>query len=302
MTNLEPIIRLENVNAGYGQTVILEDVNLDIYKGQITALLGGSGSGKSTMLKTIIGLLPPISGRVTLLGEDIYQMSDDDRRALMRRTGMLFQYGALFGSKSIYENISLPLREHTNLREEVMREMVRMKLALVGLDGLQDRMPTDVSGGQAKRVALARATIMDPEIIFCDEPSAGLDPIVAAGLDQVLRRFQSLFGMSMVVITHELESIKILADRVVMLANNEIQAVGTVEELSHSDIEDVHNFFKRVPPDYVGDTSHSVYDRLGHGPQDSELGQQMREEWLELDELEQQAEASSTSSPKVMSK
>lgn len=301
MSNLEAIITLENVDAGYGETVILRDVNLKIYRGQITALLGGSGSGKSTLLKTIIGLLPPISGRVTLLGEDIYEMSDDDRRALMRRTGMLFQYGALFGSKSIYENISLPLREHTNLHEDVMREMVRMKLALVGLDGLQDRMPTDVSGGQAKRVALARATIMDPEIIFCDEPSAGLDPIVAAGLDQVLRRFQALFKMSMVVITHELESIKILADRVVMLANNEIQAVGTVEELSHSSIKNVHNFFKRVPPDSGGDTSHSVYDRLGHGPEDSKLGQQMREEWLKLDALEEQARASSSSS-KVMSK
>ena len=247
----EPVIRLEHVDAGYNGQVVLRDVHVELYRGEITALLGGSGSGKSTLLKTIIGLLPPIRGKVTLLGEDLYAMSEGKRAALMQRIGMLFQYGALFGSSSIMDNVALPLREHTALPEPIIQEMVRMKLALVGLKGLEQRLPSDVSGGQRKRVALARAAILDPEIIFCDEPSAGLDPIVAAGLDQVLRRFQRLFGMSMVVVTHELESIKILADRVIMLSDNKIQAIGTVQELSKSSIQSVYDFFHRVAPDYA---------------------------------------------------
>ena len=259
----EPVISLRHVDAGYGETVILEDVHIDIYRGEITALLGGSGSGKSTLLKTMIGLLPPIDGHVELLGQDIYALSPEDRTALMRRVGMLFQYGALFGSRTNLENVALPLREHTNLPDPIILEMVRMKLALVGLKELENRLPADVSGGQRKRVALARAAILDPEIIFCDEPSAGLDPIVAAGLDDVLRRFQRLFGMSMVIITHELESIKVLADRVIMLADAQIQAVGTVEELSDSSNKRVYDFFHRVPPDYVSEGAEdSVFERV----------------------------------------
>jgi phospholipid/cholesterol/gamma-HCH transport system ATP-binding protein len=174
----------------------------------------------------------------------------------------LFQYGAMFGSRTILENVALPLREHTRLPDAVIREMVRMKLELVDLQDLEERLPSDISGGQRKRAALARAAIMDPEIIFCDEPSAGLDPIVAAGLDLVLRRFQSLFGMSMVVVTHELESIKIVADRVVMLADGAIQAVGTVEELSHSQIPQVRDFFARKGHDTAAQSEGSVWDRL----------------------------------------
>lgn len=258
----EPVIVLDHVDAGYDGKVVLRDVHVKIYRGEITALLGGSGSGKSTLLKTIIGLLPPIKGQVTLLGQDLYALEPNERSILMQRIGMLFQYGALFGSSSILDNVSLPLREHTNLPPAVIEEMVRMKLELVGLKGLAHRLPSDVSGGQRKRVALARAAILDPEIIFCDEPSAGLDPIVAAGLDQVLRRFQRLFGMSMVVVTHELESIKILADRVIMLADNKIQAIGTVEQLSGSEIENVYNFFHRIAPDYAeGSEQQSVLER-----------------------------------------
>lgn len=258
----EAVIELEDVVAGYGSTAVLEDVNLSVWRGQITALLGGSGSGKSTLLRTIVGLQPPLSGKVRLLGEDIQGLNDAQRRALMVRTGMLFQYGALFGSSTIMDNVALPIRQHTELPEPVVAEMVRMKLALVGLEGLEGRLPADVSGGQRKRVALARAAILDPEIIFCDEPSAGLDPVVAAGLDDVLRRFQRLFGMSMLVVTHELESIKMLADRVIMLAGGRVQAVGTVEELSESPIQQVHDFFHRVPPPMGGDHD-TVLERLG---------------------------------------
>ncbi|MBA2664893.1 MAG: ATP-binding cassette domain-containing protein [Bradymonadaceae bacterium] len=251
MEKREVVISLENVVAGYGKTPILRDLNLELERGQITALLGGSGSGKSTLLKTMTGLLPPLEGTVRLLGHEMYRLDQAERSALLRRTGMLFQYGALFGSRTVFDNIALPLREHTALPESVIAEMVRMKLALVGLEGLEARLPSEISGGQRKRVALARASILDPEVIFCDEPSAGLDPIVAAGLDDTLRRFQSLFGMSLVVVTHELESIKFLADRVIMLAGNAVVAVGTVEELSKSAIKNVYDFFHRVPPDYV---------------------------------------------------
>lgn len=264
----EAVVELEGVDAGYGETAILEGVELTMTRGQITALLGGSGCGKSTLLKTIIGLLPPLSGKVRLLGEDLYGMGPDQRRELMQRVGMLFQYGAMFGSKTIFENVALPLREHTRLPEPIIREMVRMKLELVGLDGLEDRLPSDISGGQRKRAALARAAIMDPEIIFCDEPSAGLDPIVAAGLDLVLRRFQKLFGTSMVVVTHELESIKIVADRVVMLADGAIQAVGTVQELSASENPQVRDFFARVGQDAAAQREGSVWERLQEGAPD----------------------------------
>ncbi len=258
----EAVIELVDVVAGYGSEAVLEDLNLSIWRGQITALLGGSGSGKSTLLRTIVGLQPPLSGTVRLLGEDVQKLDDRERRALMVRTGMLFQYGALFGSSTIMDNVALPLRQHTTLPEAVIVEMVRMKLALVGLDDLESRLPADVSGGQRKRVALARAAILDPEIIFCDEPSAGLDPVVAAGLDDVLRRFQRLFGMSMLVVTHELESIKMLADRVVMLDEGRVLAVGTVGELSDSPIQEVHDFFHRVPPPMGGDHD-TVLQRMG---------------------------------------
>lgn len=262
-----PVIECRNLVCGYGTTAVLEDVNVEIHRGEIAALLGGSGSGKSTLLKTIVGLLDPLEGEIRLLGEDVYSLGPRERSELLCRTGMLYQYGALFGSQTIYENISLPLRQHTRLPPEVIREMVRQRLALVGLEGLEHRLPADVSGGQRKRVALARATIMDPEIVFADEPSAGLDPVVAAGLDELLRQMQRLFGVTMVVVTHELESIKILADRVIMLADGEVRAVGTVEDLSDSDDEIVYNFFHRVPPDYVetGEGAKTVYDSVGDG-------------------------------------
>ncbi len=251
MSQNEPIIECIDLVCGYGEKVILSDIDLTIYRGEICALLGGSGCGKSTLMRTIVGLQPPLSGTVKLFGVDLTKLEEDERNDYLMRTGMLFQYGALFGSRSNLDNIALPLREHTNLPEPVIEEMVLQKLALVGLEGLEKRLPSDISGGQRKRVALARATILDPEIVFCDEPSAGLDPIVAAGLDSVLRRFQELFGMTMVVVTHELESIKILCDRVVMLSEGTILAEGTIDEMMASEQQEVYDFFHRVAPDYA---------------------------------------------------
>lgn len=263
----ELVIECRELVCGYdAEAPILEDVDASIRRGEIAALLGGSGSGKSTLLKTLVGLLPPLSGDVRVLGERLYELSDVRRAEILRRTGTLFQYGALFGSRTILDNVALPLREHTDLPEPVVEEMVRQKLALVGVDGLEHRLPADVSGGQRKRVALARATIMDPEIIFCDEPSAGLDPVVAAGLDRTLRRLQELFSMTMVVVTHELESIKILADRVIMLAGGRIQAIGTASELSHrDDLPEVYRFFHRIAPEPVSEGQRSLLASFGNG-------------------------------------
>lgn len=245
------VVRCKDLVCGYGETVILENINLEIRQGEIVTLLGGSGSGKSTLLKTMVGLLPPIGGTVEVLGHDFHALDEHQQATLLQEMGVMFQYGALFGSMTVYDNIALPLREHTDVPEPVIREMVRMKLALVGLEGLEDHLPSECSGGQRKRIALIRSTILDPELVFADEPSAGLDPIVAAGLDKVLRTFQRLFNVTMIVVTHELESIKILADRVIMLSEGEVLADGTVEELSQSDNQEVYDFFHRIAPEYL---------------------------------------------------
>lgn len=231
-------------------------------------LLGGSGSGKSTLLKTIVGLLPPLSGRVRLFGEDVGRLDPGQRAQLMVRTGMLFQYGALLGSRTVYENLALPVRERTSLPEPIIEEMIRMKLALVGLAGIEGSLPSGISGGQRKRVGLVRASLLDPELIFADEPSAGLDPVAAAGLDELLRNFQRLFDMSMVVVTHELDSIRILADHIVMLAGGAVLTQGTYHQLSTSTEPSVSDFFSRKAPNYVqGEQGSSVLQMIApsHG-------------------------------------
>ncbi len=254
----DPIIVCENLTAGYPGTPILSNIDLEIRRGAITVLLGGSGCGKSTLLKTLVGLLPPLAGRVMLFGQNPHVLAAEERMALLERTGMLFQYGALFGSATVAENVALPVREHTDLAEPLVDELVRMKLALVGLAGLEERLPSEISGGQRKRVALVRATVLDPELLFADEPSAGLDPIAAAGLDRLLRSFQQLFSMSLVVVTHELESIRLLADDIVMLGSGRILERGSLQALSESANPEVNHFFNRVAPDYMSSGTHAT--------------------------------------------
>ncbi len=241
------LLECRDLTVGYDKPV-LENINLQITRGEIVALLGSSGCGKSTLLRCIIGLLPPLGGQVLLLGESLYDLSVDERNQLLRRTGTSFQQDALFGSMTVDENVGLALRELTDLPEAVVREMVAMKLGLVGMPGVEARLPTSLSGGQRKRVALARASILDPEIIFCDEPSAGLDPVIAASIDETLLEFRSALGITLVVVTHELESIKAIADRAVMLARGGIIAEGTIAELAESREDAVFNFFHRVAP------------------------------------------------------
>jgi phospholipid/cholesterol/gamma-HCH transport system ATP-binding protein len=240
------LLECRDLVCGYDKP-ILEDINLTVGEREIVTLLGGSGCGKSTLLRTITGLLPPLSGQVLMFGESLYDLVPEERNKLLRRTGMAFQQDALFGSMSIGENIALPLRELTKLPQSVIKEMVRMKLGLVGLAGFESRIPTSLSGGQRKRAALARATIMDPQIVFCDEPSAGLDPVVAASIDETLQQFREVLGITLVVVTHVVESVRAIADRGVMLAGGRVCATGTIAELEASTAPDVFGFFHRVP-------------------------------------------------------
>jgi phospholipid/cholesterol/gamma-HCH transport system ATP-binding protein len=250
----EIVLACRDLSVGYDRP-ILEHIDLTIARGEIVALLGGSGCGKSTLLRTIIGLQPPLAGEVVVFGESMYARSPDERSRLLRRTGTAFQQDALFGSMTIEDNIALPLCELTRLPATVIREMVRMRLALVGLAGMELRMPATLSGGQRKRAALARASILDPELVFCDEPSAGLDPVVAAGIDETILKFRATLGITLAVVTHELESIRTIADRGILFSHGGIRAMGTIDELTRSSDPTVFAFFHRVADKPAATTS-----------------------------------------------
>ncbi len=234
-------LRVEGLVARYGERTILDGVDLVVARGEIRVVLGGSGSGKSTLLKHCIGLLEPAAGRVTVLGEPLPATA-----ALLRRVGVLFQYGALLGSITVGENVALPLREHTDLPETVMAEMVRMKLAAVELLHAEHLLPSELSGGMRKRAALARALALDPELLFCDEPSAGLDPLTSAELDELILRLRDRFGMAIIVVTHELASIERIADRALMLARGKALADGTLAEVKRGADPEIRAFFGRI--------------------------------------------------------
>ncbi|HEY5925897.1 MAG TPA: ATP-binding cassette domain-containing protein [Kofleriaceae bacterium] len=238
----EPLLQCVDVSVGY-ETPVLQNLNLEIDRAEIVALLGGSGCGKSTLLRTVCGLVRPLGGEVRLFGESLYDVEAEARTPLLRRIGVAFQQDALFSSMTIEDNVALPLRELTKLPASVVQEMVRMRLELVGIGDLARRMPAQVSGGQRKRAALARASILDPEIIFADEPTAGLDPVVAADIDSTLVKFRDALGSSIVVVSHELESIRATADRAIMLADGGIAAMGTIDELQQSRDRSVYEFF-----------------------------------------------------------
>jgi phospholipid/cholesterol/gamma-HCH transport system ATP-binding protein len=222
---------VRGLSVAYGEVPVLRDIDLAVRPGEIMVIMGGSGSGKSTLLNTLLGLLRPTRGTVRLLGQDITRLSERDLSRLRRRMGVAFQGGALFSSLNVGENILLPLREHTNLDEQTMRIMARMKMEVVDLAGREDLMPAELSGGMVKRAALARAIVMDPELLFCDEPSAGLDPVVAKQIDQLILDLRQAFGMTVVVVTHELDSAFAIADRICVLDRGEIRIVDTVDNV-----------------------------------------------------------------------
>ncbi len=241
------IIEIKNLSKRYGNLTVLKNINLDIYRGEILSIVGGSGCGKSTLLRQIIGLELPTTGEVYVSGEKYYPSKPKIQERIMKKFGVMFQLGGLLASLTLSENIALPLKSYTKLSDEDILEVIRLKLASVGLDGFQDYLPSEISGGMKKRAALARAMALDPEILFFDEPASGLDPITSAALDNLIIELNKALGTTMIIVTHDLASIMNVSHRVVMLDKSVqgILAVGTPEELKNSNNKLIYNFFNR---------------------------------------------------------
>lgn len=245
------LISVENLRVSYGEREVLHSISFDVRRGEVLVILGGSGSGKSTLLRTLVGLEKPSGGEVWIKGVNIAQASENQLDEIRKKMGVSFQGGALFGSMTVGENVALPLREHTRLEESTIEIMVRIKLEQVGLASFEDFLPSQLSGGMKKRAAVARALAMDPEILFFDEPSAGLDPIIAAGIDELILELKQAYDISMVVVTHELVSAFLIADRMLLIDRGDIIAIGTAEGLKHSTSPRVRQFLDRVPEPQV---------------------------------------------------
>jgi len=241
----EVVIELRGVSTRYGEHVVHEDLDLDVRRAEIFALVGGSGSGKSTLLREMILLQRPDAGTVRVLGVDLGLLNEREQHALLKRIGVLFQHGGLFGSLNVRENIGLPLREHTRLNDELIDRIAAWKLALTGLEPATAALyPSELSGGMLKRASFARALALDPELLFLDEPTAGLDPASAAGVDQLVMMLRDTFGLTIVMITHDLDLLWQVADRVAVLGDGRVQAVGSMAELAGSDRPLVRQFFE----------------------------------------------------------
>jgi len=238
-------IAIRNLVTRFGSREILKNISLNIQRGETFVILGGSGCGKSTLLRNIVGLEPPTQGQIWIQGKDITRLGEDEFDELRKKIGMAFQSSALFNSMTVGENVALPLREHTDLEDSTIQIMTRIKLEQVGLSGFESFMPSQLSGGMRKRAGIARALAMDPEILIFDEPSAGLDPIVAAGIDSLILKLKRAFHMTIVLVTHELASAFLLADRMAMLDQGSILFVGTPEEMRGSAIPRVRQFLDR---------------------------------------------------------
>lgn len=248
-----PAISVVNLRVSYVEREILHGISFDVRRGETLVILGGSGSGKSTLLRTLVGLQKPTSGEIWIGGVNIASLSERELEAIRMKMGMSFQGGALFGSMTVGENVALPLREHTHLEESTIEIMVRIKLGQVGLAKFEDYMPSELSGGMKKRAAVARALAMDPEILFFDEPSAGLDPIIAAGLDQLILNLKKAYSITMVVVTHEMSSAFLIADRMLLVDRGQVVAMGPKEALRASTHPRVRQFLDRVPEPEVAE-------------------------------------------------
>lgn len=239
------IIQVKGLHAGFGEKTILTDVDFTAKKGEITIILGGSGSGKTTLLKHLLGLLPVKKGDVEVLGKKIKQIDEEQFKKLYLQMGVFYQNGALLNSFMVGENIALPLEQHTDLPPYLVEEIVRMKLGLVDLEDAFDLYPSELSGGMLKRAALARAIIMDPPLLFCDEPGAGLDPVSLSNLDNLILNLKEQMGITIVMVTHEVPSIKRLADKIVFLGNGKVIFHGTLSQALKSEEKEVADFFSK---------------------------------------------------------
>lgn len=249
----EYAIVVENLITYFDERRILDNINVRVRRGEVLVVLGGSGCGKTTLLRHLIGLLRPKSGHIYIKGQDITCLEEEAMNEIRKKMGMLFQGAALFNSMTLGDNVALPLREHTKLAEPTIKIMTRIKLGLVGLAGFGDFKPAQLSGGMKKRAGLARALAMDPEILFFDEPSAGLDPIIAAEIDELILKLKRAFRMTMVIVTHELASAFLVADRILMLDAGQVIATGTPEDLKANSNPRVQQFLNREPNAEVQD-------------------------------------------------
>src|SRR6185369_10577671 len=228
----EVVIEVRGVTVGFGERRVLNEVDLDVYRGEILGFVGGSGAGKSVLMRTIIGLLPKRAGKIKVLGVDLDAVSDEERRTIERRWGVLFQQGALFSSLSVRENLQFPVRENLKLSQRLMDELVVAKLEMVGLDAsVCDKFPSELSGGMTKRVALARALALDPEIVFLDEPTSGLDPIGAGDFDELIRTLQQTLGLTVYRVTHDLASLHAICDRIAVLSGGQVIELGPISTM-----------------------------------------------------------------------
>ncbi len=247
--NRKKIVQIDNLCTRYGEVIALDNINLNVYEREILVIMGHSGSGKSTLFRNILGLMMPSSGSVHILGRELTKLNKHDLYELRKNIGVAFQQGALFSSLSVRENVELPLREHTALDDNTIQIMTRMKLAQMNLAEYEDLMPAQLSGGMLKRAGLARAVIMDPKLLFFDEPSAGLDPVTSAELDNLILQLRDAMNMTIIIITHELESAFHVADRITVLDKGKQIITGTREEIKACQDSRVSNMLNRLAAD-----------------------------------------------------
>ncbi len=244
---MKPIIQVKNLTTQFDQTTVLENISVDIYPQQITVILGRSGCGKTTFLKNLIRLIQPTAGTIEIFGQEVTGMEEAEFNRILRQIGVLFQNGALLNSLTVGENVAIPLEQHTDLPRSLIQRLVQTKLHLVELDHALHLYPSQLSGGMRKRAALARAIALDPLILFGDEPTAGLDPITAAGLDELLFKLRDLLNMTLVIVTHELASIQRIADRIIFLEQGRVLFQGSIPQAIQSNIPAIQRFFNPTP-------------------------------------------------------
>ena len=242
--DIDPIIRVRGLVTRFGTAVVHDGLDLDVKRGEIIGVVGGSGTGKSVLLRSIVGLLKPAEGRIEVFGQNVRDTDANDYRALRRRWGVMFQDGALFSSLTVRQNVEAPMREQLDLDDDLRALLAGIKVRMVGLpDRAQDNYPSELSGGMRKRAGFARAIALDPEIVFLDEPTAGLDPIGAAAFDTLIKQLQTSLGLTVFLVTHDLDSLHAICDRIAVLADKKVLAVGTMQEMLALDHPWVHEYF-----------------------------------------------------------